>query len=265
VLELNHGNVSQVIGLLTAAAVLAALARRPGAGAALVLLAAGVKVSPACLLAVFVARPFRPSWRAAGGLAAAAGGVVLVTGPGVWAEYVREVAPTLARTWLPDYPGDLATASVHGVVGLLLPGERLTPGWEVGIRAATVLTLAALLAGYLRAPGRLAADPYRLIGFAAGLIAWSLFFSPILWYQYWYYYLFAVPWLLAALRPVGGRAVLAALALFLMFGPWGRVPPFSGSDYAARMVPGWICLTLLVLSLFDAWRPAPRATDGATA
>jgi len=98
-------------------------------------------------------------------------------------------------------------------------------------------------------------DPARLVGFAAGVVAWSLFFSPILWYHYWYYYLFCVPWLLTYFRPIGARTIIAIAILWLMFGPWGKVPPFNSSFYAARLVPDWICMGLLGLSLIKATWP----------
>lgn len=258
VLELNHGNISQMIGLLNAGAILALLKHRPVTALLLILCASGLKVSPACLLILFATEPARAAGRylAVGSAILAAG--IAVTGWAVWTEYFSSIAPTLSRTWLPEYPGDEATASIHGMIGLLTADERLSTGWAVGIKILTAVTLLAQVLGYLRDLERLRRDRIRYVGFAAGIVAWSLLFSPILWYHYWYYYLFSVPWLLSYFRRIGPETVLALFALFLMFGPWGKIPPFNANNYAARLVPGWICLTLLVLSLLEGWWPTAR-------
>ena len=106
-----------------------------------------------------------------------------------------------------------------------------------------ISTFLALSVGYLRDRAKLRQDQVRLVGFATGVVGWSLLFSPILWYHYWYY----VPVRSAVVTfPISGESdrgrSLPQSPFSSCLAPGSKIPPFSTSFYAARLVPGWICL-----------------------
>ncbi|HVM61460.1 MAG TPA: glycosyltransferase family 87 protein [Verrucomicrobiae bacterium] len=118
----------------------------------LVLLAGLVKMYPLAFLPWFIWRSKRPMWkrlRTAAALALGAGAIVLVTGPGLWADFY-EVAPPIIRWWavghtfnftLSSFVINLAQALRSGTASVE-PGRGL---WMTG----SSIGLAAVAAAYL--------------------------------------------------------------------------------------------------------------------
>jgi hypothetical protein len=173
---LTHFGYSQM-GLLLAVLVAGALvclrAGRPAGGVVLVVTAGMLKLFPFALLPWFLWRG-APTWtgrlKLAGIAALAGASIVMVTGVGLWREYVTYGLPVLQQ---------LAVGSKNLTVpSLILNLGKSLPGAGIVATGAGGLLLAAALVESCRARGNVLAQFSLMMVamIAGGLTAWSHYF-----------------------------------------------------------------------------------------
>lgn len=231
ILLLSHGNISPFVGLAIATSIYGLSVTRGVLASAGIGMAAVLKVSPVALFPLMAfQRPLRGGVVGGLGVATALLATCFVTGLKPWIEFAVYIVPTLGRPWLPlkgEGELELMTSSIYAI-GWWLTRKNPLPSavlWSISASAFITYVLVVGLVAWRWSRGLV---PSKLLVSAAfALVAWSLMFSPLFWDHYSFYYSFGTGWLLTRLRMGPARAIAAGAALFFLWAPWGRVPPFS--------------------------------------
>ena len=244
-------NVSPIVGLMIAIGVLSVL-RKDSVGSVAGIGVAGIlKISPAILLIPACVR-----WRSDGFVKMAGVGVVLLastlalTGVGPWVIFATKIAPTLGRPWLPSGDDHVSTISVYGLAYLVTHQNPLPRAIEASFGILSFAGTVILIGICVHKRRAIATDIRASIASLACMIAWPLVIAPLSWGHYSYYHLVLNGWLVTECgRRLKVRALIPGTILFLTFGPWGKIPPFSTSTLLASFVPLIISMMILVFSL----------------
>jgi hypothetical protein len=224
--DLAEGNMSSLVALCVGTAMLDLLAgdrSRRWAGPVALVFGALTKYAAGVLVPLYV---LLGRWRPLVGaavLAAVWTGVVLLFGGGqAFATFLREIAPTLGRSF-----SQSGNQSIQGVMLRAIGGgaEALPAGGAMALKATGFVILAAILGACWRARQRdILREPHVLVPAAACLVCWLLLFSPIYWAHYALYLCPFWGWMLWQARESGIVMRLATgFALLVMAFPFGGV------------------------------------------
>jgi alpha-1,2-mannosyltransferase len=189
--------------------------RRAVGAALLVVLGVLLKYATAVLLPLLIAtRRWRTlGWTAAIGLATVVISLIAMD-PYLWREYFTQIAPKLH--WPSGFPGN---QTLPGFILRTTGQKPFAPATALllyGSQAVTLLGIVGLMARVPRDGWR---EPANVCAAVAALVAWLLAFSPCAW-EHWPIWLAPFwGWMLWEAQRSAPRAVVAILALGLMYVP----------------------------------------------
>jgi hypothetical protein len=263
--DLAEGNMSSLVALCVGTAVLDLLAgdrSRRWAGPVALVFGALTKYAAGVLVPLYV---LLGRWRPlvyAAVLAAVWTGVVLLFGGGhAFATFLREIAPTLGRSF-----SQSGNQSIQGVMLRAIGGgaEALPRAGAMTLTAVSLALLAAILGACFHARRRgTLGEPRVLVPAAASLVCWLLLFSPIYWAHYALYLCPFWGWMIWRARAQGVVArVATALSLAVMAIPFGGVTTIRlPQPVMALLCAGTLTMFVLVArGLFEQLAPAPSRT-----
>jgi hypothetical protein len=189
--------------------------RRAVGAAGLIVLGVLLKYATAVLLPLLiVARRWRTlGWTAGIGLATVVISLIAMD-PYLWREYFTQIAPRLH--WASGFPGN---QTLPGLVLRMTGQKPFAPMTALLLYGSQAVTLLGILALMARAPREGWREPANVCAGVASLVAWLLAFSPCAW-EHWPIWLAPFwGWMLWEAHRSAPRAVVAILALGLMYVP----------------------------------------------
>lgn len=261
-LTLRSGNITPLVALALAWAMLAVADDRPGSSALAMAVGGVFKGTSAVLLPLLVGLR---RWRTLAALLAAAAAAVLAAllwmGAAPFRAFFLEIVPTFSRS-----TSSSANQSVAGVWLRLTGAAALPAAFGLALRAVAVVALVGATLLVARRASWMQRSPSATFAACAGLVALLLVLSPLVWAHY---YLYLAPlwgWALAAGRRSRPDALLSFASIALTAIPVCVLEPGQGSAWEplrSHMLAGGLCtLALAVRRLArpaDAEASRPRA------
>jgi hypothetical protein len=240
-------NLSAVTGLLIGWSVLELFRRDSVRGGAAICLGTIAKYAPVALVPLYLAMR---RWKSLGCCVAL--GIIFtlaswgVMGSRPFRDYVREVAPTLGRTF--PHMGNQALEAFI----LRAAGWQATPrGLARTLLVVKAAVLCVVLAAVLLRRKSFWNSPPNVCAAAAALLLWMLIFSPVFWDHYQAYVAPLWGWMIWEARRSALRAVVVILAIALVYVPSSLITSFRESarePFTSHLLYGSILMFVLALA-----------------
>jgi hypothetical protein len=247
-------NMSVLVGLCIAVALLGLLRQRDALPAAAIVLGGVTKYATLALLPLAVAmrRWMLVLWAIVFGAALLGGSYALMKAE-PFHTYSHDIAPTLSHVHEIETNqsvlGFLSRASHHG-------GDVSKPV-RVTVWVVAALALAALLWLVLRRPPAFWTEPAHVLAAATALLTWLLIFSPVFWEHYPVYLCPIWAWLIWEAQRSWLRGVLGAAAIASMYVPFTFLFDFK-EPLNTHMLPG--AIVMLALGVWRLMTPSGEIT-----